>query len=511
MRSTLSGLALIAALPAAAADYIVAVPETLARDQARQVHKDLLDLVLETAAPGDVIRVVDATALDTIATFAIPEGSEARVANLRRRALAGALDAWGRFIRAHYVDAAGTDPDRQGQILLPQLLTHLATQTYAGHPAEGREICVLVLGSALHRDPREPGFDMTAGRFPADGLILASQSQSPYGTADRQGQLRGFYVHMLAFDRTWASDLYALRVQRAWTLFVEAQGGALATFTTDPATARARFATCERKPGRRFAWDSTQSLQAMITAERLASIANASPEPTPEPPTSEPVSQVPDETGRFGRVIRIEQSAFLPDAGEIGFDEFRLGTGNPIYRPEDYGGAPGGITVRLGGYFLGQRLAHSEECPSGARPTGCVAGTPATPLRLDPGAPPVFSVEDRINPHSPSLSGSPRLNGPITMVFDRDVAGVGLYAGYFDRARSTAIRVFDREGNLIGGVVNIGAGMEYLALVTDDGSERIAGLQFSLVGNEPAGFGIDDVRFATRRQIAGDRLPAARP
>jgi hypothetical protein len=293
MRSTLSGLALIAALPAAAADYIVAVPETLARDQARQVHKDLLDLVLETAAPGDVIRVVDATALDTIATFAIPEGSEARVANLRRRALAGALDAWGRFIRAHYVDAAGTDPDRQGQILLPQLLTHLATQTYAGHPAEGREICVLVLGSALHRDPREPGFDMTAGRFPADGLILASQSQSPYGTADRQGQLRGFYVHMLAFDRTWASDLYALRVQRAWTLFVEAQGGALATFTTDPATARARFATCERKPGRRFAWDSTQSLQAMITAERLASIANASPEPTPEPDSEVPDAPVP--------------------------------------------------------------------------------------------------------------------------------------------------------------------------------------------------------------------------
>jgi hypothetical protein len=51
--------------------------------------------------------------------------------------------------------------------------------------------------------------------------------------------------------------------------------------------------------------------------------------------------------------------------------------------------------------------------------------------------------------------------------------------------------------------------MQYLALITEDGSERIAGLQFSLVGPEPAGFGIDDLSFsfAKRGQLDNKQLP----
>lgn len=44
--------------------------------------------------------------------------------------------------------------------------------------------------------------------------------------------------------------------------------------------------------------------------------------------------------------------------------------------------------------------------------------------------------------------------------------------------------------------------------MTQDGSERIAGLLFSLVGNEPAGFAIDNLRFGrTGQVVAPGQIP----
>lgn len=205
--------------------------------------------------------------------------------------------------------------------------------------------------------------------------------------------------------------------------------------------------------------------------------------------------------GQFGNVIRIEQSDFAPNAGRISFSEKSLSSRNPLFRADDYGGEATGPIVTFGGFFEGQRIGKSNECPRGAALTGCVVLKPAAPLRLAGGSPPTFIASDRSNPRSPSLSGTPRFSGPVSILFDRDLAGVGLMGGFFNAPHSTAITVFDRRGRQIGGVKNVGTGMEYLALVTDDGSNIIAGLQFSLVGAEPHGFGIDDLSFAFASQM----------
>lgn len=211
--------------------------------------------------------------------------------------------------------------------------------------------------------------------------------------------------------------------------------------------------------------------------------------------------------GQFGRVIRIDRNAFSARAGLITFDEIGLGVRNPVYPPRQYGADSDGVTVTFGGFFQGQKLASHDQCPPGASRTGCVEGTPSAPLKIAASAPATKTQKDGSNPRSPSLSGSPTFNGPISMVFDRDVAGVGLFGGFFDRKRTTAIQVFSRDGRLIGGVRNIRTGMEYLALVTEDGSDTIAGLQFSLVGPEPRGFGIDDLSFAIASQLDATQIP----
>jgi hypothetical protein len=207
------------------------------------------------------------------------------------------------------------------------------------------------------------------------------------------------------------------------------------------------------------------------------------------------------------QVIRIGAGAFTPQAGMITFSEKAFGTVNPIYAPADYGGGVSAPTVSFGGYFTGQAMGNAGSCPAGAALSGCVVGTPNAGLSLDGASPTTRIVSDGANPTSPVLSGSPTFNGPISILFDNDIAGVGLDGGYFNAIGGTSIKAFDRNGNVIGSVANEGLGIEFLGLVTSDNTNKIAGLQFSLVGAEPAGFAIDNLRFGVAGQVIVPGIP----
>jgi hypothetical protein len=212
-------------------------------------------------------------------------------------------------------------------------------------------------------------------------------------------------------------------------------------------------------------------------------------------------------------IVRIGKSAFTPQAGLITFSEFSRGTVNPTYSPVNYGGNPATApTVTFDGFFQGQTLSANPtiDCPGGAA-TGCVVGTPTGSLALDPISPDTFITGDGANPTSPVLSGSPIFNGPVSILFDKDVAGVGLDGGFFNAPESTAITAFARDGSVLGSVKNVGTGIEFLGLVTDDGSEKIAGLQFSLIGPEPAGFAIDNLYFGRAGEVKPPEPPQKTP
>ena len=200
-------------------------------------------------------------------------------------------------------------------------------------------------------------------------------------------------------------------------------------------------------------------------------------------------------------IINIPIGSFQPGAGLITFSELALGTVNPVYTPAMYGGGAGSPTVTFGGFFTGQSLGNAGNCPAGAALTGCVVGTPTGILSLDQSSPATRIVSDGANPTSPVLSGSPTFNGPVSILFSTLQAGVGLDGGFFNAVNSTGITAFDINGNVIGTVSNQGLGIEFLGLVTADQSATIAGLQFHLVGPEPAGFAVDNIRFGVGSQI----------
>ncbi|WP_414529773.1 PEP-CTERM sorting domain-containing protein [Nodularia chucula] len=210
-------------------------------------------------------------------------------------------------------------------------------------------------------------------------------------------------------------------------------------------------------------------------------------------------------------IIRINEDAFTPDAGLITFSELPLDTVNPTYTPNLYGGGLNAPTVTFSGVFQGQTVG-LPLFPPGANPSGVVNGTPTASLALNSSSPVTRITSDADNPTSPVLSGTPAFNGPVSVLFDIDIAGVGLDGGFFDAPLGTAITAFGRDGSLLGSVTNTGLGIEFLGLVTDDGQDRIAGLQFSLVGAEPAGFGIDNLRFGRAGQVTvPDTTPESVP
>lgn len=213
-------------------------------------------------------------------------------------------------------------------------------------------------------------------------------------------------------------------------------------------------------------------------------------------------------------IVRVGPNNFSAAAGRITFSELPTNTVNPTYTPSLYGGAPTGATVSFRGFFAGQALGTAGTCPAGAVLTGCVVGTPTNPLTLSTLSPTTFITEDIDSPASPVLSGSPRFNGPVAVLFDRDLAGIGLDGGFFDSVGSTAITAFRRDGSVIGSVSNRVTGIEFLGLATADGSESIAGLLFSLVGAERGGFEIDNLRFGFSSQLVNvgpQSIPANHP
>lgn len=176
-------------------------------------------------------------------------------------------------------------------------------------------------------------------------------------------------------------------------------------------------------------------------------------------------------------LIGLDAGSFTPAASVITFSENALGTVNPVY---DLGTVTDPFSVSFGGYFIG----------------GLGTPTPGAALSFDAASPNTYIVSDGANPTSPVLSGTPRFNGPVAVLFSDDVAAVGLDGGYFDAIAGTTIEAYDRLGNILGAVTNSELGIEFFGLGDDSGNALIAGIQFYITGNEPAGYAIDNLTYA---------------
>jgi len=150
----------------------------------------------------------------------------------------------------------------------PQILKHLATNKIVEQGENNAS--VLLVGTALYADEREPGFNMIDGWFPSDGHIRVDEKHSIYGTANKTNFLRNFSIHHLVTNNEsdWVNELHKQRISRFWYLFIKSQDGSLPTFTIDADTAFERFSKAIDESPEDFQFDHTANKVEMLKIAR---------------------------------------------------------------------------------------------------------------------------------------------------------------------------------------------------------------------------------------------------
>ena len=122
-----------------------------------------------------------------------------------------------------------------------------------------------------------------------------------------------------------------------------------------------------------------------------------------------------------------------------------------------------------------------------------------------------FISPDGASPTSPVLSGSPRFTGSIAGSFVRPgtdqpatVDRFSLDVGYIDTPGSVAVTVYAAGGATLGTLVVADSGINRLTSTFPGAARFVA----ASTGDEPAGFGIDNLSFTVTRKLAalGDSL-----
>ncbi len=211
-----------------ARDLVVALSPHQAPEEAKAYVKSLIPFLV-SLDENDQVIFLDGYHLKTISKFIIPAGKtyhspKARLAK-NRKALAGLIQ----FSKSVSLPNGNLAPSVTQAVRLPQLLRHVA-ENY--RPQD--KLDVLVLGSPIYDDPKEPALSFVDAALPSDGHLKASRNQSPFGTKDMPDVLKNITLH-LAFESEdiFINDQHRYLLKRFWSLYLSQQGGILASFTAD--------------------------------------------------------------------------------------------------------------------------------------------------------------------------------------------------------------------------------------------------------------------------------------
>jgi len=235
-------LAMFLAAPARAADdapkpprYIIGLSPYLDTAVKDSVYRRVISLLLEHVPLGSSLVICDAHELRTITQADVPEVSAFQSAKTRANQFKDQIQSLKKFLAADppKLESAKLPAGAMAQaIRFPQFMDFVGENLAAADRAS----VVIVLGSPLYVDQKEPGFSMIEGYFPSDGHLLADRDGSVFGLKARSGALKGVTAHFGYFGDPWVTEAHQEKVARFWTLYLAEQGGVLGAFTGDLAT-----------------------------------------------------------------------------------------------------------------------------------------------------------------------------------------------------------------------------------------------------------------------------------
>lgn len=242
----------------ATARLVIGLSPFTPQSQQAALKKSLFTLLLERAPAGTQIRIWDAWNLAAIAELEVPAlKADSPAARAIRMRDIGKLSQWFSGLS----NAAPSNLRETGLLKVPEWLE------LAGSHATYAPQSFLLIGSPLYQNLAEPSFSMIEARYPSDGHLAGTASDSVFGLAEKRSHLAKSAVHWCYLsERVWANDLHRTAVTRFWGLFVAGQGGILAAFQADLASATTRALAPNSTPCGMFRLDPDQEKLEMRTA-----------------------------------------------------------------------------------------------------------------------------------------------------------------------------------------------------------------------------------------------------
>jgi hypothetical protein len=246
-------------------EFVVGISPFLNKGVKDEVYRGLVRLLVENLPLNSTISIYDAFELKSITQLNLPDNRAFSSPKTRANQFAGAVQTLRGFLAQDHPKPTNAHLSFDAAIRLPQFCDFLE-DNLRGTNAPLR---VLLIGSPLYQDAKEPAFSMVDGYFPSDGHLQVSCERSVFGL--RTNSLRGLDIHWVYLGDPWLSDLHKEKVTRFWELFLEQRGARLLTFCGDLPTAFHAF--CERKEAEpaylhRWTVDRQQTKVEMLRVNR---------------------------------------------------------------------------------------------------------------------------------------------------------------------------------------------------------------------------------------------------
>jgi hypothetical protein len=217
--------------------FVIGISPFLEKSVKNDVYRGLVRLLVEDLPLDSTVAVFDAFHLKSITRVTLPNQRAFTSAKTRANQFAPAIQDLKSFLATEHAKPAHPRLQFEGALRVPQFRAFLSETLPTTHSA----CALLLIGSPLYQDAKEPAFSMVDGYFPSDGHLQVSWEQSVYGLRGRTNSVATLSVHWAYFGDPWQSDLHREKVTRFWHLYLERHAARLATFSGDLATVLRAF------------------------------------------------------------------------------------------------------------------------------------------------------------------------------------------------------------------------------------------------------------------------------
>lgn len=209
--------------------YVVGISPFLEKEVKDEVYRRVVGLLLEEMPLNSSLWLYDAYHIRTITQVEVPAVRAFASGKTRANQFGEQIRKLREFLAAKHERPEVAGLELKEAVRLPQFMSFVGENLVGGN----HSVVVIILGSPLYLDAKEPGFSMAHGYFPSDGHLMAGLEESVYGLKNRAGALREVRVHFGYFGDPWVSEIHREKIGRFWTLYLEGQGALLETFTGD--------------------------------------------------------------------------------------------------------------------------------------------------------------------------------------------------------------------------------------------------------------------------------------